>query len=272
MFPLEIMDARFMQQAMLGLLLLSPMTAALGVQVVNFRMAFFSDAVSHSAFAGVALGLLMGVEPGMAMLLFGLLVGLTIVVARRHSNLSSDTIIGVVFSGVIAFGIAVVSLYPRAGRSMEQFLYGDILTIGDGEIQFLFMLFAALMVFQYYSYNRLIYISINSVLAKAHGVRISLYQYLFAALLSLVVIFSVSAVGVLLVTAMLIVPAAAARGIARSAGSMFWWALAISLVSSVSGLLISAQPWAGTATGATIILIMFVWFIILTLIARLFRR
>ena len=83
-----------------------------------------------------------------------------------------------------------------------------------------------------------------------------------AALLSLVVILSVRAVGVLLVTAMLIVPAATARNLARSAGSMVWWALLVSLGSALAGLLISAQDWAGTATGATVILVAFTCFLV----------
>lgn len=261
LLPFECLKARFMQQALVGLLLLAPMTAAMGVQVVSFRMAFFSDAISHSAFAGVALGLLFSVSPHWTMPLFGLLVGLGIVAVQRRSSLSADTVIGVFFSAAIAFGLAVVSRDRAAARDLQGFLYGDILTIGDTDIRWLFVLFAALMAFQVWSYNRMLYIGLNQTLAKAHRVRVALCQYLFAGLLALVVMFSVWAVGVLLVTAMLIVPAAAARNFARSAGSMFWWSLAVSLSSSVAGLLISAQDWARTATGATIILITCLWFL-----------
>jgi zinc transport system permease protein len=118
----------------------------------------------------------------------------------------------------------------------------------------------------------MLYIGLNPVLAESHQVRVSAYQYSFAALLSLIVIFSVWAVGVLLVTAMLIVPAAAARNFARSAGSMFWWALLVSLTSAVFGLILSAQDWARTATGATIILISFAWFILSTAVTRMRRQ
>ncbi|MFH0731132.1 MAG: metal ABC transporter permease, partial [Pseudomonadota bacterium] len=108
LLPFDCLQARFMQQAMVGLVLLAPMAAAMGVQVVNFRMAFFSDAISHSAFAGVALGLIFSVDPHWTMPIFGLLVGLGIMVVLRKSALSSDTVIGVFFSAVIAFGLAVV--------------------------------------------------------------------------------------------------------------------------------------------------------------------
>ena len=98
-----------MQQALVGLMLLAPMTAAMGMQVVNFRMAFFADAISHSAFTGVAIGLIFSVNPHLTMPVFAFIVGLSIMAVLRRTSLSSDTIIGVFFSAVIAFGLAVVS-------------------------------------------------------------------------------------------------------------------------------------------------------------------
>ena len=260
--PFECMQVRFMQQAMVGLLLLAPMTAVMGIQVVNFLMAFVSDAISHSALAGVALGLIFAVNPDWTMPLFGLLVGLGIMILLRHSRLSSDTVIGVFFSAMVAFGLAIVSRDRSLARDLQRFLYGDILTISDAQILCLAALLVALMTFQARSYNHLLYIGINPTLAQAHRVRVAVHQYLFAGLLALIVMFSVQAVGVLLVTALLIVPAAAARNLARSAGRMFWWALMISVSSAVVGLLVSAQDWASTATGATIVLVACGWFVL----------
>jgi len=272
LLPFECLQARFMQQALLGLLLLAPMAAAMGLMVVNFRMAFFADAISHSAFAGVALGLLFSVDPNWTMPAFGLLVGLGIMILQRHSNLSSDTVIGVFFSAMVAFGLAIVSRDRSLARDLQRFLYGDILTISDGQIVCLLVLFLALMTFQAIGYNHLLYIGLNPVLAQAHRVRVALHQYIFAGLLALIVMFAVQAVGVLLVTAMLIVPAAAARNVARSAGAMVWWAMLFSLTSAVMGLLISAQDWARTATGATIILVACCWFFLSLVVASLRRE
>ena len=249
-----------MQQALLGLLLLTPMAAVLGVEVINFRMAFFSDAIGHSAFAGVALGLILAVNPRLSMPLFGVLVGLAVMVVRRKSNLSADTAIGIVFSAVVAFGLAVVSRASGVARDMQQFLYGDILTISEGEITFLGLLFLGMLLFQAVGYNRLLAIALNPVMARVHGIRVALWQYLFAGLLALVVMFSVWAVGVLLVTAMLIVPAATARNLARTAGGMFWWALLAGISSGFAGLTLSAQDWLATSSGATIILVSCCWF------------
>lgn len=265
--PFECMQMTFMQQAMLGLLLLAPMASTMGVQVVNFRMAFFADAISHSAFAGVAIGLIIAVSPEWTMPAFALLVGLGIMATQRKSSLSSDTVIGVFFSAVIAFGLAVVSRNTGVARDLQTFLYGDILTLSEFDIWAMIFLFIFLVAFQAYGYNKMLYIGLNPVLAEVHRVKVAVYQYIYAALLSLVVIFSVWAVGVLLVTAMLIVPAAAARNFSRSAGSMVWWALIISITSAIGGLLISAQPWARTATGATVILVAFGWFLISYVIA-----
>jgi zinc transport system permease protein len=258
--PLECMQAGFMQRAFFALLLLAPMAATLGVHVVNSRMSFFSDAISHSAFAGAALGLLWGVHPHLAMPLFGLLVGLGIVAVQRGSALPPDTVIGVFFSGAVAFGLAVVSRENTAARDVQQFLYGDILTVTQADIAWLLLLCLALALFQILAFNSMIHLGLNIQAAKAHGVRTALCQYVFAALLALVVMFSVQAVGVLLVTALLIVPAATARNLARSAGAMFWWAALAGVSSALSGLLLSTLDWPGTASGATIILIACAWF------------
>lgn len=268
LFPLDCMQARFMQQALLGLLLITPMTAAMGVQTVNFRMAFFADAISHSAFAGVALGLIFTISPQWTMPLFGLLVGIAIMAMQRRSALSTDTVIGVIFAAVMAFGLAIVSRETQVARDLQQFLYGDILTINDSGILVLVVLFVAVMFFQFWSYNRLLYIGLNPAVAQAHRVQVAAYQYIFAGLLALVVMLSIWAVGVLLVTALLIVPAAAGRNFARGAGAMFWWAILVSTTSAIAGLTISAQEWAGTATGPTIVLCSFVWFMISYVFAK----
>ena len=267
LFPMEGMDMRFMQYALIALILLAPMTATLGVQVIHYRMAFFADAVGHSAFAGVAIGLLLGVHPHISMPLFGLGVGLLIMFVQRYSTLPPDTAIGVVFAGVVAGGLAMVSRSSAIARDLQQFLYGDILTMTEADICWLILLFAGFVFFQLTAFNRLLYAGTSGIIARAHRIRVALYEYCFAALLALVVMFSVWGVGVLLVTAMLIVPAACARNLSHSAGGMFWWAIALSLSSSVAGLALSVQPWMGTATGATIILVSCVWFAVSVIVS-----
>jgi ABC-type Mn2+/Zn2+ transport system permease subunit len=166
----------------------------------------------------VALGLIFAVSPQWTMPVFGVAVGLAIMAMQRRSSLSTDTVIGVVFAAVMAFGLAMVSREAHVARDLQRFLYGDILTIGDGEVLVLAGLFVAVGALQFLGYNRLLYIGLHPVVAQAHRVRVGMYQYVFAGLLALVVMLSIWAVGVLLVTALLIVPAAAARNLARSPG------------------------------------------------------
>ncbi|MGN0873317.1 MAG: metal ABC transporter permease [Victivallales bacterium] len=254
MLPFECMKLRFMQEAFLGVLLTAPLAAAAGIQVVNFRMSFFSDAIGHSAFAGVALGLIFGLSPDLTMPLLALVIGIGIMAMKQRSALSSDTVIGVFFSAVVAFGLALVSRNPNVARDMQVFLYGDILTVTHNDLLYLFLLFCVFFMFQVFAYNRLNAIGIHEQLARTHRIHTAFYQYVYVALLSLVVIFSVKSAGVLLVTALLIVPAAAARNLSKSSGMMFWISIIIGVCSGISGLLISAQPWAETASGATIVL------------------
>lgn len=271
LIPLDLMQYSFMQKAFLGLLMLAPMTAVMGVHVVNFRMSFFSDAISHSAFAGAALGILFSVNPQWTMIAFAILIGVGIVMVQNKSALSADTVIGVFFSAAVAFGLAILSREKGTSRQIQSFLFGDLLTLTDQELTLLFSLLLALLVFQTFGYNRMLYIGLNSLLAKTHQVNVWLYQYAFAVLLSCVVIFSVWAVGILLVTALLIVPAASARNFCRNARGMFWWSLLISLVSSLSGLLVSAQAWAQISPGSAIILCACLCFILSLLKLSIFR-
>ena len=269
--PFDCMKMHFMQRALMGLLILAPTAAIMGVQVVNFRMAFFTDTISHSAFTGIALGLIMGINPYLTAPIFAVFVGVSIISFLQKSHLAEDSIIGVFFSGVVAFGLTVVSREKNISRNLQTFLYGDILTISDSEIFALMILSSLIILFLFFSYNKLLYLGLSNTLATAHRVKVKFYQYSYSILLSLIIIFSVWAVGVLLVTAMLIVPAAAGRNLARSAGGMLWWAMIIALLSSLAGFLISVQDWARTATGATVVIIAFLFFV-MSQVIRLLKK
>lgn len=268
LLPFDCLEPHFMRQALLALLLLSPMTAMLGVHVMNFRMAFFSDAVGHSAFAGLAAGLILGAPPQPSILVFGILVGLFIMAVQRKSGLSADASIGIVFSAVVAFGLAVVSREPDLGRQIQLYLYGDILTVSQGEIAILAILLVCLSIFEIIGWNKLLSLALSPSLARVEGIATGFWQYLFAGLLALTVMFCVRTVGVLLVTAMLIVPAATGRNLARSMAGVFWWTIIVAVSSSVAGLILSAQEWLATASGATVILVACLWFGVSSLLIR----
>ncbi len=269
LFPFECMELAFMQRAMLALLLIAPLSAVSGIQVVNARMAFFSDAIGHSAFAGVALGLVCGISIGISMPLVGVLVGLLVMALKRGSRLSSDTVIGVIFAAVAALGLAIVARDRSAAANVQMFLFGDILTISAEQIAGLAGLLILFSVFQFFAFNRLLLIGVNPMLAAVHKIRVGFYQYTFAALLALVVICSVRAAGVILVTALLVVPAAAARNFASGARSMFWLTLGISYISCTAGLILSAQESINIPAGAAIVLCAVLIFLVSTVVSLL---
>ena len=256
-------EPMFMRRAALALFLLSLTTAGAGVLVVNRRMAFFSDAVGHSVFAGLALALIFQLPDKLSVIIFGLLIGLLVVYLGRHSRLASDTVIGLVFSGAIALGLAIISRNPGASKGLSRFFLGDILTVSDDEILALFALGFLAVLFLMTFFNYLTLESLSPNLAQSRHPKMSIWApYLFGAFLAMVVVVCVWAVGVLLVTALLVAPAATGRNLSPSAGGMFWLAILAALISGQTGLYLSALPSLNTATGASVILVSIIFFIL----------
>lgn len=250
--PFEWVAHDFMKRALLATIFIAPAAAAMGIHVVNFRMSFYSDAISHSAFTGVALGILSGISPVFTMVVFGLFVGLVIVRVRKGSNLSVDTIIGVAFSTSVALGIVIISAKRGLTRNLHSFIYGDVLAVTEGEVVIMFLLALAVALFTIYLYNHLIMMAINEPVARTKGVNTTIYEYLFSIMLALVVCLSIRVVGILLVTALIIVPAAVGRTLSRNIGELFWISILTSFAASIGGLIFSY--YQDTATGATMVL------------------
>jgi zinc transport system permease protein len=250
--PFEWAQYAFVWRAMAAMLIIAPLCAALGVHVVNFRMAFFSDAISHSTFAGVALGVLWGINPLATLIGFGILSGLSITLIRDRSDLSSDTVISVILSATVAIGITVLYAQKET-RNLESYLYGAVLAISDKELLLLLVLGILVFVRTGFWFNRLFLISLNKNLAASRGISVRALEYGFSVMLAVVVTFSIRAIGLFLVTAMLVVPSATARNLARGISSLFWTALICALISGIAGILLSFY-WDAPA-GATTILI-----------------
>jgi zinc transport system permease protein len=244
-------EATFMQRAALALFLLSFAASGTGVLVVSRRMSFFPDAAGHTIFGGLALGLILGLPVDIVVLCFGILIGLLIIYVVRHSNLATDTVIGLIFSGGVAFGLALVSRYPESQGKINRYFLGDIMTVNDNEIALLIALAFISLLFFVFLYNRLML----SCVSPANYLKSSVPEYLFGGFLALVVVIAVQVVGVLLVTALLIAPAAAGRILAPSGRWMFWIALLVSVVSGQLGLSIAYRPSVNTTPGATVVFI-----------------
>ena len=250
--PFSFLEPQFMKRAMLSMLLIAPATAAIGTPLVQFRMAFFSDAIGHSAFTGVALGVLLGVSPTWTMVVFGAVVALGIVLIKGRTNLSADTVTGVFFSTSVALGIAIISRAKGLTRNLQSFLFGDPLAVSDAELAWLALLLLVVSFFLVVAYNRLLLIGVHEGFARSKGVRVRLYEASFALITALVVTAAIRTVGILLVTALLIIPAASARNIAHSARSAFFFSKLIALFSGVCGLV--ASFYLDTAAGASVVL------------------
>lgn len=257
--PFEWISHDFMKRAFIAILFMAPAAAAVGIHVVNFRMSFFSDAISHSAFTGVAIGIVAGIDPVYTLVLFGILVGVLIVKMRKKSDLSVDAIIGVAFSTSVALGIVIISAKRGLTRNLHSFIYGDLLAVTEAELLLMSFLATVVLLFSVFMYNRLILMAVSEEVSRVKGVNTTLYEYMFSILLALVVCLSIRVVGILLVTAMIIIPATIGRTLSKSAGALFWISTLTAIVSSLVGL-ISSYYW-DTSTGATVVLASAVFFI-----------
>lgn len=259
-FPFSFAEPDFMRRALLAMLLTAPMAAMAGVPVVQARMAFFSDAIGHSAFTGVALGVALGIDPSLTMLLFGLLVAASIAMVKERTGLSPDTVIGVFFSFVIALGIAVISARKGLGRNLSSFLFGDPLAASSTDLVAAAMLFVVVVAYLAWGWNRLLLLSIHEGVARTRGVRARLVEVSFALVVALAVTAAIRTVGILLVTALLVVPAAAARNVARTSAGALVVAVVVALLSSVGGLALSYH--LDTAAGASVVLCAIALFVV----------
>lgn len=252
LLPFPFAEPAFMKRAILALLLVAPAAAAIGVPLVQHRMVFFSDAIGHSAFTGVAMGMVLGISPSFTVAAFGAVVAVAIVLVRGRTGLSPDTVTGVFFSAVVALGIAVISRERGLTRSLPAFLYGDPLAVTDAELSWMAVLLLLVAGYLTLFYNRILLLGIHEGFARTKGVPARAVGISFALAVALVVTAAIRAVGILLVTALLVIPAASARNVARGAAPALWISVGISLLSGISGIV--ASWYLDTATGATVVL------------------
>jgi zinc transport system permease protein len=249
----------FMQNALLAVLIATPLFALLGCLVVNNQMAFFSDVIGHASLTGLAIGVLLGLsDPSPVMLLFGALLALAIVLLRRWSAASADTAMGLVMAFALALGVVLLTRGGGFGR-YSRFLVGDILTITGPEIGRLLLLAVAVLAVWLLLFNRLLLAGMHRALASSRGVGVWQMETLFAVLVALTVTLCIPWIGLLVINSLLILPAAAARNLARTVREYTRWAVLIGLTAGVAGLI--SSYYLATATGATIVLYAMVLFV-----------
>ena len=253
--PLEMLQWDFMKNALLALLLMAPLFGILSTMIVTGHMSFFSDALGHSAFTGIALGSIFGIAaPTWAAVLFSVVFALLFSYIRRGSNQAADTLIGVFSSGAVALGILVATLGGGSFTKYNKYLIGDVLSITPGEIGLLALVLVGILVFWSLYANRLTLTAVYPQLASSRGIPVAASQTLFTVAIAVVVTLSISSMGLLILNSLLVLPGAASRNIARNQKQYHLYAVLFALVAGLAGLTISYG--FGCSAGAAISLVL----------------
>ena len=251
--PFEFMKYDFMKNALLAIVLITPLFAMVGTMVVNSKLAFFSDALGHSALTGIALGTIFGLKnPLAAMIGFAVIFALFLSYIKEKDKSSEDTLISVFSSASIALGLVILSGSGSFSK-YSSYLVGDILSVSASDILFLAIAFVCVLAVWHFIYNKLLIVSINPSMAKSKNINVRLTENIFLVLVAVIVTVSIKWVGILVINSLLIIPCAAAKNVAKSMRSYQNISIAIGLFSGVSGLILSY--YLNTAAGPTVVLI-----------------
>lgn len=251
--PFQFMEYDFMKNALLALIIIAPLFGIIGTMIVNNKMSFFSDALGHSALAGIAIGTAIGISNySVSMIIFGIIFALLLNYIKNKKTASTDTIISVFSSSAVAIGLMLMSKYGGINK-YSQYLVGDILSITVQEIIMLFVILVLTIGIWFKLCNKLVVVSTNPVLAKSKGINATLIENIFGILIAVIVMLTIKWVGILLINALLILPAAASRNISSNMRQYTLYAIFISLFSGVFGLILSFV--FEIATGPAIVVI-----------------
>ena len=249
----ELFQYDFMRRAFLAILIITPLLGILGTMIVHKKMAYFSDALGHSALTGIAIGVVCGIsDTNLSMVLFAIVVAFLLNQINRKNLAATDTIISVFASCSTAIGLAILSKGGNFSK-YSAILVGDILSISTREIIYLILIFAVTLVFWCFAINKLNAISIHASLAKSRNISVRLVEDIFAIIIALIVTLSIKWIGILLINALLILPAASSRNISENMQEYHLYAVIFSLFSGIVGLVISY--FTNVATGPMIVIV-----------------
>ena len=257
--PFEMLRWDFMKNAMLALLLMAPLFGLMSTMIVTGRMSFFSDALGHSAFTGIAIGAICGMSaPTWAAVLFSVVFALIFSYVRSRSNQAADTLIGVFSSTAVALGIFIATLGGGSFTKYNKYLIGDILSVSPGEIGLLALVLMAVLIFWVLCANRLTLTAIHPQLASSRGIPVGLSQTLFTVAIAVVVTLSISSVGLLILNSLMVLPGASARNVSKNLRQYHGFSVLFALLAGIGGLTVSY--YLGCSAGAAISLILAVIF------------
>ena len=261
LLPLEMLHWDFMCNALIAVLLMAPLFGILSTMVVTGRMSFFSDALGHSAFTGIAIGCICGLAaPLWAAVLFSAIFSLLFSYVRSRSSHAADTLIGVFSSTAVALGIFTATLDGGSFTKYNKYLIGDILSITPGEILLLALVLAAVVLFWALFSNKLVLSVLHPQLASSRSIPVHWIQAGFSLLIAVVVTLCISSVGLLILNSLLVLPGAAARNVSKNMKQYHIFAVLFALFAGVGGLINSY--YLGSSTGAAISLLLALLFAI----------
>ena len=255
LLPFEMLHWNFMKNAFLAILLLAPHFGVLSTMIVTGKMSFFSDALGHSAFTGIAIGCICGIAaPTWVAVLFSVVFALLFSFVRSRSNHAADTLIGVFSSTAVALGIFIATIGGSSFTKYNKYLIGDILSVTPAQIGLLALVLVAIIVFWIMFSNRLTLVSIHPQLASSRGFKIWQTQTLFTVAIAMVVTLAISWVGLLILNSLLVLPAASARNISKNLRQYHTISIILALIAGIGGLCVSY--YLGASAGAAISLIL----------------
>ncbi len=237
---LELMALPFMQRALVGGVLTGLLGGLLGGFAILRQLSFFSDALGHSALLGLVIGLLLGLDPRWVLLPFAVLFGLGVTWLLEHSRLATDAVLNIVYSSSLALAVIGLTFTDAYRGSITQLLFGDILGIGRTDLWLSGGLLGISMVYLGLTLRSQMVATLHEPLARAQGVATRLHRQIFVVLLSLVVGVSIQSVGVLLVSAFIVIPACTARVLSQRFTGYVLLAMMIGGMSAVLGMVGSA--------------------------------
>lgn len=257
---IEIFSLPFIQRAAIAGVLIGFVTSYYGVFIVQRKLSFLGSGLAHSAFGGTALGLLLETEPLWVALPFTIIISILIVYLKEKSKLSGDTSVGILFSVAVALGIIFLSLKKGYTNDAFTYLFGSILSVQKIDLIFSSVL-ALLSIATFFSqWKKWAYATFDVELAQSDKIAVVKDEYLLSVLIAVTIVISIKIVGIVLLTAFLVIPAATSRLISSTFFQMTVYSIIIGIVSSFVGLIASIQ--LDLPTGAVIILIQALFFII----------
>jgi len=248
----DILGYTFMQRALLASTLIGAICAIIGVYVVLKSLAFIGSGIAHASFGGVALGYLLGWNLIFSAAVFSLLTALGIGTVSRRSQVREDTAIGIFFAASMALGIVLIGLLQGYNVDLFGFLFGSVLAVSQEDLWLSAVLGLLVLATVALFYKEFLFISFDAEMAEVVGVPAVALYYLLLALIALTVVISIKVVGIILVEALIVTPAAAAYQLTDDLGRMMGVSVAIGILSAVAGLFLSY--WLNIASGATIVL------------------